>query len=736
MRVKDGVILLVLFVIAFLAMEALHLSAIPHEDLHDIRHHLHPRQNNEHAESTPVTLMSSAAPLSTKGISLVREERRLSYASQLAATQGSEQCEIPVLHPGKFQEKMGWGIRKNFTPCSPFAEAFSVAVERNGKDRSGWRVTVDKSHPACRDKIPVLYSFREMDDEQFTRLTSTLDAEFRQNDLQERYKLRLPAEREGGPAFADNRVDLDKSSTAEVDHPYVVAVCGAYAEVHVRAPRLTKRTNNPAAAPQSSLFPAKRIRNFLHVMFDSTSVRSLVRSASRTVAWLERMNNDARSPSAVFPFFHYHAVSCCSPGNQIPVYSGNMNGEGDRFVNAEPHGHSRDWIWNVASSLGYKTFWSLDNCPDKSARDYHAYPTVDSRVVAPLCLAGTILSHRDQSCVGRKTVDETVLSGLRSFLRDFNEEPKFAAVQFITPHEESEKLLLELDVLFEEFLVELENAGVLNDTALLFWSDHGINFGKYASTHDGEIEKMFPFVNFVLPKSFAEETSFGDHLWENRRKLTSPYDVYEATRAILYYPAATPPFSHDPSNPPLPHPRDSHIMASFQKDITPSNLATGRVDDARDCLAANIPFEFCTCIPFTTLPAISSDYKLFVKELAPVAISEHLTIVSRINAERPQTCKPVIPATVSVTSISLQVWPVAYKPKEQEEEKKVWMFPNRDVIKVQYSMDSGEQFQALFSISKSNRSVFDLSLLVRTDAMKSKCGITDKKEELLCVCTV
>ena len=718
MRRKHVAVLFVLSAVVFVGLELLHLGSISHDHLHDIDHHLRLPTSSDVRLHRPPQRQIAETHTSK------RDAHVLHFAEEVAATHGTQRCEVPVLHPQKFKDKMGWGIRKNFTPCSPFNNPFSSASEAG----MSWSVRVDLAHPACASSSPALLVFREMEAKEFTRLTSTLDAEFRQNDLQERYRLRLPLDADGPlPAFAEGRRPLDvNGSSGAISEPYAVVVCGAHAEVHVRVPRIVK-------PPHAALsFPKRRIRNFLHIMFDSTSLHSLLRSARRTVSWLERMNNDLEAPSAVFPLFHYHAVSCCSPGNQIPVYSGNMNGEGDRFVKAEPFRSSRDWLWNVASSLGYTTFWSLDNCPDKSARDYHAFPSVDCSVVAPLCLAGTILSHKDQSCVGRRTVDETVLGGLRSFMKTHSDLPKFAAVQFITPHEESEKLILELDVLFEAFLVELETSGALEDTALLFWSDHGINFGKYASTHDGEIEKMFPFANFVLPKSFARETGFGDHLWANRRELVTPYDVYEATRSILYYPSRPPPFAHDPSNPPLPLPRESHIMASFQKNITPLNIATARVAEmTRDCLDANIPVEFCTCIPFVQVSSTSSEYEQFVNVLVPFAVSEHASVVDGLNVKQ-QLCKPA--AMKSVVSVALQEWPTTYHPKEQEQEKQVWMAPNRDAVRVRYELLGGELFEALFSVSKSNRSAFDLSLLVRIDAMTKKCGVTDKRDELLCVC--
>lgn len=642
------------------------------------------RSRRAHTTPPPTALPSEAAA----------ESDTLSFFKKLNI---SSACPLPVLTPAKFQAKMGWGVRKRFPSC---------AVDPIGAwDEEG--TAVDVTDESCVGKATV-FAFDEIEDSFFKRLDSTYEAEVRQNALRDRY--RDPSTFATKLAAKDGRhFKLPGRKT------YAVLRCGSRQQLLIAAPK-------PKRPPRKAVAPPGAVKNVLHLMVDSSSLYALRRSATRTVRFLEELNNNATSPSRAFAMQHYHAVSCCSPGNQVPMYSGNMNGEGDFFVKSEPQPKSTDWLWNIAASQNFTTFWSLDNCPDKSARDYHAYPTVHSRVVAPICLAGVLLSHKDATCLGGKTVDEQVLTGLKSFWKQHADTRKFAANQLITPHEETEKLLIEVDVLLEGFFRELQADGTLADTAIIFWSDHGINFGKYASTHDGEIEKMFPFVNVILPRTFAPEMHA--NLRDAENKLVTPYDMYEVGRSLVYYPAAPPPFAHDRHNPALPRPADSHIMASFQKKLNPVDLTRHRLPHNRGCWDANIPMEFCTCIAWKASSA--ARFKPFAKR----ALDAHKRLLGNYS----DVCEAVELDTVE--SIEAQEWPEEYRPKSKTTAKKIWMKPNRDMVRVRYTTKGRGRgvFTASFSVDKKDPQAYDLAHIDRLDAMQKKCGIVSKVEEQLCVC--
>jgi len=253
---------------------------------------------------------------------------------------------------------------------------------------------------------------------------------------------------------------------------------------------------------------------------------------------------------------------------------------------------------------------------------------------------------------------------------------------------------------------------------------NGINFGRYATTHDGEIEKLFPFAHVILPRWV--DRSLHERLRLNQDKLVTPFDLYRVSQSLLHYPNPAPPFDQrhrDTKNPPLPGVDVSHIMASFQKPITPIDLTRELASYNRTCLEANIPVEFCTCLPFSPL---RDGRDLWVQR----ALAAHRHRVSEYQGKG--VCSEVeLHETIKV---EVQKWPTEYKPELKTTAKRMWAMPKRDVVRVQYSTTSGATFTTVMSVSQTNASQFDVSLQRRVDSITKKCGVTDKVLEQLCVC--
>jgi hypothetical protein len=416
-------------------------------------------------------------------------------------------------------------------------------------------------------------------------------------------------------------------------------------------------------------------------------------------------------------------------------------------------------------------------------------------VVAPICLAGVLLSHKERSCLGGKSVDEHVLDGLTDFWNapQNKDKKKFAAIQMIAPHEETEKQLIEVDDVVASWFESQQvfTKEELSETLIVLWSDHGINFGKYASTHDGEIEKMFPFCFIIAPRKSTPQ-SVVDNLRSFEDRLVTPYDIFATVRSLMFlskeknsHSSSIPPFKHDPENPPLPRPQDSHIMASFQKKIVPHDLTSSKEIilsrnnknnnndnnkysefEDRSCEDANIPVEFCSCLAWEELDLSAQEKnskKFFNYLVKEILIKEHKKLISEFQ----DRCEQVV--FDSIVSVFGQIWPLDYKPKQKDTAKRVWMKPNRDFLKVTYKTKSSHNekeeekegvFVAVVSISqglfntasagiqpttkflnevspseaKTHLAILDVVRLDRMDAMKRKCGIVQKVPEQLCIC--
>lgn len=123
-----------------------------------------------------------------------------------------------------------------------------------------------------------------------------------------------------------------------------------------------------------------------------------------------------------------------------------------------------------------------------------------------------------------------------------------------------------------------------NDTLIIFYSDHGIRFGKIVQTDSGFQESRMPFMFFRVPQMMRLKDERGR--WQdseqlraifrlNTRRLTSQFDIHATLRHLL---------DEEP-------PRDEKYGHSLFSPI-PLN---------RTCEQAGIPDEYCTCGPFSVL---------------------------------------------------------------------------------------------------------------------------------------
>lgn len=90
-----------------------------------------------------------------------------------------------------------------------------------------------------------------------------------------------------------------------------------------------------------------------------------------------------------------------------------------------------------------------------------------------------------------------------------------------------------MDDRVEYYLKELENRGVLNTSAVIFFSDHGMRFGSFRKTVNGWFEERLPFMFIWLPEWFKDKhPEFVRSLRVNKNRLTSPFDIHMTLKHV------------------------------------------------------------------------------------------------------------------------------------------------------------------------------------------------------------
>ena len=140
----------------------------------------------------------------------------------------------------------------------------------------------------------------------------------------------------------------------------------------------------------------------------------------------------------------------------------------------------------------------------------------------------------DRYCTGPEVTVERILDYAIEFAKSFLGLPYFGFFWMNSVTHETINGLSSMDShIFTKF-EHLEKEGVMNDSMIIFLSDHGMRYGDVRNTFVGWYEERLPFFYIWLPEWFREEEPEAyQALTVNQNRLTSPYDVYETLRDIL-----------------------------------------------------------------------------------------------------------------------------------------------------------------------------------------------------------
>jgi arylsulfatase A-like enzyme len=110
-------------------------------------------------------------------------------------------------------------------------------------------------------------------------------------------------------------------------------------------------------------------------------------------------------------------------------------------------------------------------------------------------------------------------------------EKYFAYISIsVLPHDDF-NLGAFLDRPTHKLMSKLFEGDLMDDTMILFFSDHGIRIGDIRLTHSGGIEARLPFMFIHLPKNSLNE--FRDNLTINQNRLSSHFDIHSTLKHIL-----------------------------------------------------------------------------------------------------------------------------------------------------------------------------------------------------------
>ncbi|XP_077513130.1 uncharacterized protein LOC144124376 [Amblyomma americanum] len=298
----------------------------------------------------------------------------------------------------------------------------------------------------------------------------------------------------------------------------------------LRAPRTVNYSADTEAGPDDLRY------SVLLVGADSLSRNNMKRSLPKTVRYLLTEMN-ATMMNGV------NALGENTLENIIPLLTGQHMeeaepgcwGGSDQFLD------NCTFLWTMFADAGYRTLYAED-APNISTfnylklgflrqpTDYYSRP-----FVLPF---EAELGHKKplncDYCVGPSLESEVLLKYTRDFAVTFRDEPYFAFTWINTLTHDYASTRWAGDEVFLQFFKSLYEGGHLNNTIVVFLSDHGMRWGSIRRTFAGLLEGRLPGYLWYLPRSLSLQHPDLVRVFKaNAFRLTTPLDVYATLRSVL-----------------------------------------------------------------------------------------------------------------------------------------------------------------------------------------------------------
>ncbi|KAJ8938630.1 hypothetical protein NQ314_011410 [Rhamnusium bicolor] len=246
-------------------------------------------------------------------------------------------------------------------------------------------------------------------------------------------------------------------------------------------------------------------------------------------------------------------------------------------------------LWYDYRKLGYITSYAEDECWmntfNYKKKGFTSPPT--DYYFRPYILAteklNKVMRNGMTYCTGPESAGERIMNLAKEFGDTFKHYPTFGFYWMNSFSHNDLSSASVMDNKTKEFLEDLANRNVLENSVVIFFSDHGVRFGDIRLTKSGWLEERLPFIYFSLPKWFKKKfTREFNNFKNNSYKLTSPYDIYMTLKHIL-------------------------VLSGHNYTITPSDACPTcmslfeEIDPERSCEDAGIEQHWCTCAAYTSV---------------------------------------------------------------------------------------------------------------------------------------
>ncbi|CAK1552180.1 unnamed protein product [Leptosia nina] len=196
-------------------------------------------------------------------------------------------------------------------------------------------------------------------------------------------------------------------------------------------------------------------------------------------------------------------------------------------------------IWTAFKHAGYITAYGEDyvSLPDTFSRNFTFTTKPTDHYMKPFFK----LAERSKNCEGtpylcsgKATSGQQLLDYAYDFAMNYRDDPFFGLFWMNSFSHNPAHRPEDADKMYEDFLNRLFYTGVLKNTFVIFFSDHGVRFGKDRLNVEGYYDDRMPILFVLPPTSFKYKNPRKyQALVINQFRLVTPYDMSKTIGEVL-----------------------------------------------------------------------------------------------------------------------------------------------------------------------------------------------------------
>ncbi|XP_061383554.1 uncharacterized protein LOC116767454 [Danaus plexippus] len=373
--------------------------------------------------------------------------------------------------------------------------------------------------------------------------------------------------------------------------------------------------------------------NVLMIGMDSMSLPRFAQTMTRTINFFKSRNWQS--------YRGYNKVGDNKLSNLIPALTGKHSSEIFKNCLRRTDRCNKYFLWSLFKKSGYVTAYGEDNLEldgednlesDTFSREFSFRKSPTDHYIKPFFLNREYYTdNRSILCCGKTTSGKQILDFAYDFALTYRNDSFFGFFWINSFSHNINSHPQDADVLFEDFFNRLFYTGVLDNTFIVFISDHGIRFGKPRLQLESYYDDRMPFLFFWIPNQFRiRYPAKLKGILINQFRLITPYDLFATLQDI----------NNLANNKSVTN--RGNIKGNYENKIERQSMFK-IISDNRACKDVGIHEKFCTCHKLYPLDVADAEGIKSVKYV----VSYMKTALKTIKTKRCWSCSNITIQNIS-----------------------------------------------------------------------------------------